>query len=384
MLNFFPTIYEGELLYSVISRYKRTAGIINKRALMEDLYGQVVSLNNLHFPVHIDDLIDNLLCLYKITSDKLIKENTLYRPFTAFLNEDKAQRIMEIMKNGKSSNPYANIGLVGSKIKMNNNLLYCSHCVKEDIAKYGEAYWRVLHQIPGIFYCDKHYMPLLKSDIYVNRSRVEHICADAIDYKNNRLVVEDNIMNINLRYIENMKYLLNNDIKRREKRFLLGIYIDKLRERGFTSKNGSINIKDFETSFKIFYGEHYLTLMQSNIELDKENNWLKLFIRDSNKEKHMLRHLLVINFLGMEVKDFFEINSVVGKKEYIYVPNPRLDKYEQREKWIKLLKENKGLSRSEYKKIGKGLYTWLYRNDNEWFNKVTPKKLNNNKYLNIQ
>lgn len=378
MLNFFP-IYEGELLYSAISRYKRSAGIINKKALMSDLYGQVVSLNNLHFPVHIDSLIENLLPLYKITSEKLIKENTLYRPFTAFLSEDKAQNIMNIMKNGKSSNPYAKIGLTGSKIKMNENLMYCSSCIEENMAKYGEAYWRVLHQVPGVFYCDKHYKSLSKAEVYANRSRVEYICADTINYKNNKLVVEDDIMNINLKYIENMKYLLNNDVERKNKRFLLDVYIDKLREKGFTSKNGSINIKDFETEFRNFYGERYLTLMQSNLKLGEEANWLRLFIRDSSKEKHVLRHLLIIGFLGIHIKDFFEIRDYVGKKEYIYVPNPRLDKYEQREKWIKLLEKNKGLSRSGYKIIGKGLYTWLYRNDNEWFDNVTPKRNKQNK-----
>ena len=42
MLNFFPRIYEGELLYSIVSRYKLKAGIINKKALMKDLYGKEV------------------------------------------------------------------------------------------------------------------------------------------------------------------------------------------------------------------------------------------------------------------------------------------------------------------------------------------------------
>lgn len=377
MLNSFPTIYEGELLYSVISRYKRSAGIINKKALMNDLYGQVVALNNLHFPVHIDSLIRCLPLTHNINSEKIIKENTLYRPFTAFLSPDKANDIMNIMRSGISSNPYSKLGLTGSKIRMNENLRYCSHCIVEDIDKYGEAYWRVLHQIPGVFYCNKHYVSLSKSGVYANRSRVEYICADTIDYKSNKLVVEDNdIMNINLKYIENVKYLLKNDIERKNKSFLLDIYIDKLREKGFTSKNGSINVKDFEVEFKKFYGQQYLTLMQSNIEVDKETNWLRLFIRNSNKEKHMLRHILMIGFLEISIKDFFQINDATGKNEYIYIPNPRLDKYEQREKWIKLLEENKGLSKSGYKKIGKGLYSWLYRNDSEWFNNVTPKRKN--------
>ncbi|GAA3647389.1 TnsD family Tn7-like transposition protein [Asaccharospora irregularis] len=379
MLNLFPRIYEGELLYSIISRYKRVAGIVSKKALIKDLYNQLVSLNNLHFPVHIDDLVNNIPPNNNINSEDIIKNNTLYRPFTSFLSEDKAQMIMNNMMKGKSCNPYAQIGLIGSKVKMNDTLLYCSSCIEEDIKEYGESYWRVLHQVPGVLYCKKHNKCLSKSKVYPNRSRVDYICADSVDLSVDNTIIYDDIMDINLKYIENVEYLLRNDINRKDAKFILEIYIDKLRNKGLTSKNGSINIRLFEIEFKSFYGEKYLNQMQSNFNIGSETNWLRLFIRNSNKEKHMLRHLLIIQFLGIRIKDFFEIDKAIGKKEYIYIPNPRLDRDEQREKWIKLINDNPGLSRSEYKNIGRGLYTWMYRNDNEFFNSITPKKSNKNK-----
>lgn len=376
MLNLFPRIYEGELLYSIVSRYKRVAGIVSKKALVKDLYSQLVSLNNLHFPVHVYDLVNNIPPNNTINAESIIKNNTLYRPFTSFLSENKAQIILENMMQGRSCNPYAQIGLTGSKVKMNNTLLYCSSCIKEDIKEYGESYWRVLHQVPGVLYCKKHNKCLSKSKVYPSRSRIDYICADSINLSVDNIIMQDDIMNINLKYIENIEYLLRNDINRKDTNFILEIYIDKLREKGLTSKNGSINMKLFEAEFKNFYGENYLTHMQSNFDVGNETNWIRLFIRSSNKEKHMLRHLLIIQFLGIDIKDFFEINKVIGKKEYVYIPNPRLDRYEQREKWTKLINDNPGLSRTEYKKIGKGLYSWMYRNDNEFFNKITPKKSN--------
>ncbi len=59
---------------------------------------------------------------------------------------------------------------------------------------------------------------------------------------------------------------------------MLEIYIDKLRDRGLTSKNGSINMRVFEMEFKNFYGEKYLTKMQSNFNIGSETNWLSLII----------------------------------------------------------------------------------------------------------
>jgi hypothetical protein len=42
----------------------------------------------------------------------------------------------------------------------------------------------------------------------------------------------------------------------------------------------------------------------------------------------------------------------------------------QRERWLQVLRENPNLKKSEYKRIGKGLYSWLCKNDNEWFEKL--------------
>lgn len=42
-------------------------------------------------------------------------------------------------------------------------------------------------------------------------------------------------------------------------------------------------------------------------------------------------------------------------------------------KMVAVLKENPNLKKYEYKKIWKGLYSWFYKNNNEWFERVTSK-----------
>lgn len=372
MMNSFPTIYEDELLYSCISRYRRMSGIVNKRALMNDLYNQNVSLNSIYFPVHCEQIINNLPVNNKVTVDKLIKEHTLYGVFSSFLSEEKALLIYNGMKSNEKFNVYAKLGLIGTKIEMQNNLLYCPKCLEEDIRNYGESYWRVLHQVPGVFYCDKHRSPLMKSNVCSNNSRIDFKCAEDIDLSKSILAVsDDSFVKLNLEYIEMIKYLLKNDISKKEEGFFFKVYIDKLRYRGLTSRNGSLYIKEFEDEFISFYSNDYLKLMQSEVDITNENNWLRKFIRKSKKQKHILRHLLMIQFLNIDIKELFEMNEAEGKRKYIYVPNPKLDVYEQRRKWLRFLKEHPGLKKSEYKKLGKGLYSWLYKNDNEWFSRNT-------------
>ena len=199
MMNCFPTVYENELLYSCISRYRRMAGIVNKRALMEDLYGKQVSLNSIYFPVHCQQVINNLSINSKLTVDKLIRENTLFRVFSSFLNKKKTLDIYEGMKNESKFSPYGKLGLNGAKIEMPNNLLYCPKCLEEDIQKYGESYWRVLHQVVGVFYCNKHKIPLLKSNVCSSDSRIDFTCVEDIDVSKSAPVADNEFMNINLR-----------------------------------------------------------------------------------------------------------------------------------------------------------------------------------------
>lgn len=372
MMNCFPTVYENELLYSCISRYRRMTGIVNKKALMNDLYNQNVSLSSIYFPVHCQQIINNLPFNTKVNVDKLIKENTLFGVFSSFLSEEKALTIYEGMKCSERFNAYSKLGLIGTKIEMQNNLLYCPKCLEEDMKKYGESYWRVLHQVPGVFYCNKHKIPLMKSNICSTDSRINYICVEDIDFSKSVLVILDNkFIDLNLKYVEMVEYLLNNDVPRKEEGFINKVYIDKLRERGLTSKNGSLHIKEFEDEFINFYSKNYLKLLQSDININNETNWLRKFIRSKDNKKHILRHLLIIQFLNLEISEFFKIDKVEGKIEYVYVPNPKLDVYEQRRKWLKVLKENPNLKKSEYKKMGMGLYSWLYKNDNEWFEKHT-------------
>lgn len=373
MLNFFPTIYDGELLYSVISRYQYKAGIVNKKALYKDLYKKVVALNSVYFPVHIQSIVDNLPPISTLKSRDIVDKNTLFKIFTAFLNKEIKEQVYNGMLGKYKFNSYQAIGIIGSKISMKDKLFYCEECLKEDTLEYGESYWRVIHQVPGVYFCSKHKIKLLESNILSSESRINFKCLDE-DIKFNSIVnVSDKFMNINLKYIKLIEDLYTLNLDSKEKEFFDALYIDKLRNKGYTSKNGSIKLRELEEAFIEFYTQEYLEIMQSRIEIG--NSWLRRFIRKSKKNKHVLRHLLMIQFLGLSIEEVFNTKDIKGKGKYVYVPNPRLDLYEQREKWLKLLKENPGLNKSEYKKIGKGLYSWLYRNDNEWFEKITPMSI---------
>lgn len=306
-----------------------------------------------------------------VTAKDIIENNTLFKVFTAFLSKERKEIVYKGMLEEEKFNAFQPLSLVGSKILMKDKLCFCRECLKADISRYGESYWRVIHQVPGVYTCSKHKISLMESEVLSSKSRVEYKFLNE-SIKGTVIVKKFDFININLKYVQMVHDLYKLDLENKDKEFFDYLYIDKLREKGFASKNGSIKLNQLEEAFVEYYTQEYLELMQSKVEIG--NSWLRRFIRRSKKQKHVLRHLLMIQFLDLTIEDVFNTKEVKGKLEYIYIPNPRLDRDIQRERWLQVLKDNPGLSKSEYKRIGKGLYSWLYKNDNEWFEKITPKK----------
>jgi hypothetical protein len=377
MMNCFPTLYRDELFYSLVARYKIMCGIISKRAFIKDFYNTKFGQTFMYFPLHFKSIVSNMPPTSKMTENYLIMNHTFYPYLTAFLSSKKSIEIYNIMVEGSKENLLIKSGLCGTKVKFSNYLKYCPQCCREDINRLGETYWRRLHQIPGVLYCKEHKVPLMESKVVTNDNTIDYICADENICKINAdEKIEEkskSYLDINVKYIEAIEYLLNTNVRRKELDFIIGFYIDRLRERKLASSNGSIYMKGFLKEFEDYYSQEYLKLMQSNFEIDDETNWVRLFVRKNNRNRNVLRHLLMLQFLDVDLKDFFECKTVVGKtnKEKIHTPIFSLN--QKRNEWLKIISSNPSVPRGELKRIGKGLHTYIYKYDKAWYGEVTPK-----------
>ena len=119
MMNCFPLLYEDELFYSIIARYKRMCGITSKTALLKDLFNDEISNKSIFFPQYISLLVSNLPLASKITAKELIMNNTMFPFFTAFLSKKKTDEVYNIMKNGEGKSIESIVGVNGGKVKFN-------------------------------------------------------------------------------------------------------------------------------------------------------------------------------------------------------------------------------------------------------------------------
>lgn len=376
MLNFLPLLYKDELIYSVISRYKRKCGMISKIALVRDLFNERIVFKSTLFPQHLNKLIANLPNNSKIGVDELILNHTPFSFYTAFLSNQHTELISDAMINGRGTGIEALVGIAGSRVKLNDYLKVCPACLVEDYKNLGEGYWKRSHQIVGALFCFKHEVPLVNSNVGSSDNIVDFICADedVLDIENSLPVnYSEEIKRLNMTYLRNVDFLLNVNQKRKSLSFIIDYYIDRLREKGYASNSGNLYIDELVEAFVNYYPVRYLELMQSAIDINSKTNWLRLFVRNNNKNRSPLRHLLMLQFLGLDVTELFDCTSTIGKIAITTNRKPIFELSERKREWLKLIHDNKGATRAELKVKGKGLHQWIFSHDREWYEEVTPR-----------
>ncbi|MFK5708560.1 TnsD family Tn7-like transposition protein [Lysinibacillus boronitolerans] len=380
MLNNFPTLYPDELFYSAIARYKQANAIDSKLGVERDIYGierhHKVG-KSVYFPQRLGTFIDRLPFYAKLSVDELIWGHTMFPFYTAFMTDVKTNTIFDAIKSGNQMSIENMVGIPMSKIKTPKFLRYCPCCYEEDLNKLGESYWRRLPQVPGVLYCPTHKVLYKNSAVDITTANLDYVCADS-DVCNEALTNDENAATykaLDKIYVRNVQWLMQNRISL-PPNYISSFYIDRLREMELTSYVGNIKMTEFLEAFQGHYPTNYLELMQSAVSIDERNSWPKLFIRNTAKNRSALRHLLMLQFLKVQLAKLFEIEPVIGKRQRKKSNRvPIYSSEERKEQWLMLLAEHPNANRKELSKINNGLFAWLRIHEREWFDKVTPKNI---------
>ncbi|BCC29294.1 TnsD family Tn7-like transposition protein [Bacillus cereus] len=308
MFTYFPGMYEGEALYSVFARYHVRSGHLNTASTMQALFGT----KGLHKNISIE-LPTALYLVYQKAAyfnvepiKEWIYKHTFYPYYVVFTNKDIQRKVYQLMINGtKSSISVMSItGSGSSYVKPPNFLRYCPKCFKEDMNSYGESYWRVVHQLPSVFICPKHEIPLHSSRLpYKGTSRVKYVTA-SLEVCNGDPV----IFGINNNLYQNLLNLAKQSDAILESRvFYDRIDLHKkykilMEQRGYVTKQGNYHQKLLREDMLNFYSQQGLSLLQSPLP-DQTDTWLKFMLTKKNYSSHPVRHLLLLQFLGQEICD---------------------------------------------------------------------------------
>lgn len=300
MLSFFPTPYKDEILYSVCARYHMRASNLHYSVTMKELFGENYISSKLLFPTALERLSENLPINSKITKDKLLNECTPFNYFSLFLSKERKNRLKNAMISNDGYNATSFAGL-GKDLTMFKYLRFCRECVKEDILKYGEAYWHQIHQIPGVYVCPHHKIPTQDSNCVhsdVNRSSFhsldEDYCLSCEEIKmdSNELKKMFTIA-CKINDCLNFNKQLNWDI-------IDEVYNDYLIFRGYMHPSGRLYREKIVNAFNAFYGKDVLSKLGYPVKLEKKTSWFFKLLKNPKEEGNPIRHILLIIFLGLD------------------------------------------------------------------------------------
>lgn len=357
LLTTFPNFYEEELLYSTLARYKVRSGNISSKATIAELFGSTTVSAVVDLPSNIESLVRNMPIGSKHSSEEIIFKNTLYPFYTAFLPPERANSVLKSMKGNGGGGIHNQVGILASPITANRSLKFCYECNMENNRKYGEMYWHRIHQIPGVVICSKHKTLLHDSQVLVHqynnhefqasneqnciynkgdtRDLVDIIrCADATSDGKDKawnmaliLEQEEYALKYNL-FVSNVEQLLNNKFPNRPLDWFYNQYMNRLKEMGLANINGTIKQKELTNCFISYYGKKFLDIVQSAIT-QNTSNWLQSIVRKHRKAFHPIRHLLMMQFLGLTLENLFEEQQEYrpfGEKPWLCL-NPGADHY---------------------------------------------------------
>ena len=351
MVAFFPTPFVDEVFYSILARHHTASGNISPKATIMDLYGITTVTAVVDLPAHFDALVSNLPVNHPYKADELIKAHTLFPFYSAFLPPKRANLVFESMKGDIGHSVHNRLGIMASSISTDRRLKYCRECFDVDKNRWGEPYWHRVHQVPGIYMCPIHMIPLYRSRLlpmnrheFVTAAREDCLQDMRDNHGNNEelftedapsgwitILLEDDELSTKYRMlVDDVDNLLNSSYPNRPMEWFANHYVARLKEMGLANVHGHVRQVDFRREFLNYYGEIFLEVMQSSVS-ERDDNWLNAMVRKHRKTFHPIRHLLLMQFLGISSDDLFT-------KEPAYQPfgsspwlclNPAADHYQQ-------------------------------------------------------
>lgn len=308
MLLFLPVPYEDELLYSILARYMIRSGNTSYRNTLEEAFSNKNTVPSIYLPYNIDAFTNNLPPNLNYTSEEIIYNHTLYNYFTAFMNSERSNEILNLMKGNVGETLFQKFGFLS--LKFHKYLRFCPQCLKEDIENKGETYWRRSHQIPSVMICTKHKILLQDSSVHINLyNKYEIIAANESNCipKNTNNIYTIDTFNKLYTLSLNSEYLLYTHLEKKDKKWYTDNYRSYLKKNKLASiKGGVIKQNKLYNLFKEYYSNDILEEFNCNLE-NNNGSWIRKIFFTDRQTINPIKNLLILQFLKIDIKKFFTI-----------------------------------------------------------------------------
>lgn len=165
-----------ELLYSLIARSAVHVGHWSPKRLLGAFYSARGTLAIPDLPSSLARLV-GIASAWGLTVEELAYRHTLLPYYTHFMQPGERARVLEAMLD-RRAHLHVRLGICAGAVARTAFFRLCPVCTKEDVANYGETYWRRMHHLPGVVVCAAHGEVLVETKVpFRPIGRHEHIGA---------------------------------------------------------------------------------------------------------------------------------------------------------------------------------------------------------------
>ncbi|MCL1632123.1 TnsD family transposase [Sporolactobacillus sp. CPB3-1] len=308
---------------------------LSPKATMTELYGSSRVMAVPDLPAHLRQVYKRLKHFDPLGIDEWIGQHTFFHYYTTFAKKDVRDRVFTEMLEGTSPGSiHMMTGAMASSVSEPSVFRFCPKCADEDIQQYGEMYWHMSHQLPGVLVCPKHKHFLLNSSVsFRGKNKYVYHAATMQNCKRSQglpMYSEKTIQSL-LIIAKELIQLAHTDLSF-TRSGVEQAYKYLLQRQGYATISGSVDQHTLAQQFSHFYGRELLEAVQSPIDSDNSSCWLKAITRKQRKAFHPIRHILLTHFLGESIDTFYRYESQTydpfGSPPYPCL-NPAADHYLQ-------------------------------------------------------
>ena len=373
----FPLAHRDELLSSIIARYSHRLGLKDDKSFLEYLCGNLNIVPSALFQGHLKGILDPVRHVWPCTTELVAKNHTLLPLFTHFVPQARYIKLLNgLMFNNKNSFSLRS-GVNASLLNFPVHYKVCKFCYENQKTTLGYVYVERLFQCPGVEVCPVHRVFLCNSGCLITSKHKYRFTSIRSDLKLNHL--KEAISSFDQEKLCVLSSLIEELLTCRSI-FLSfnqwSVFYQSLATSKNMRKGSRIDHLGIQSSLELFWGKEWLEKYGLNIE--GNSNWLISLFRQHRKSFSYLQHFVVWLALGYKFDSLinvFEYVSQLPKEKASNFPynrcNDKAKTLEKRTEWLTLTRF-KSLKDIRDNKVGKSLYLWLYRYDNDWLMRNKP------------
>ncbi len=176
MLTYFPSALPDELLYSRLARYHLHTCSTSPKQTLDDLFGDRSVRASIDLQCHLGALSARMPAKARQTPHQLAC-STLLGYYSSYQPSAIVKQTEKAMIDGPAAGLHVRLGIAAGLRIPSYPLRWCPRCYAEAIKLHGEAYWRRVHQLPGVLLCPSHSEPLQNAALPEMRGQHAFIAA---------------------------------------------------------------------------------------------------------------------------------------------------------------------------------------------------------------